>query len=505
MGVSDPRPAPTEHRPAALLLGACIGRSRLLGLAGSVLLAVAGYGAGARPGASPFGRLPDSQQLAQPWYVIGLACWSLGLLMLVSAWCLLRRPAYRGALSTRWVVCTVVLWAVPLLCSVPLASRDLYAYAAQGDLYAHGLDPYQVGPAALPSRWLAEMSPSWRASPVPYGPLALLAARLAATGSAGNLMVALCLLRLVALVGVLLLAVYLPRLAQRCGVPGGTACWLGLASPVLLLHLVSGGHNDALMLGLLVAGLACAAGHRRDGWWARWLPAGVLLGLAAAVKITALLVVPFAVVLVLPALTGGGRFVRATVGVLGAAAAVFGAVTAVSGLGLGWLFALSGTEASVQWTSLPTGVGMAIGFVLRVLGLPGAVGASQVCRFVAFYLVLPVVLVLLWWPVRRGGPVRAVVARAGASFGALLLASPTVHPWYVLWPVVLLAASVRDERVQQALTVLLVVLALLVLPDGYSLARVTAWAGAPLDVLVLFALGTVAVRRHRGSPITSNM
>ncbi|HEY3503850.1 MAG TPA: polyprenol phosphomannose-dependent alpha 1,6 mannosyltransferase MptB [Actinocatenispora sp.] len=499
---------------------------RYVGLAGAILVAAAGYGVGALPGHTPFGQLPTPTRLADPAYAVGMAAWLVGVVLLVVAWLRLRRPAYEGVLSDRWMLVTVGLWALPMLLSAPLGSRDGYAYAAQGDLYAHGLDPYQVGPSALPSRWLGEMSPSWRDSPVPYGPLALLVTRVAA--APGNLTVALVVLRLAALAGVLLLAWHLPRLARACGVPAGAACWLGLGSPVLLVHLVSGAHNDALMLGLLVAGLAYAA--RRRG-----VPAGLALGLAAAVKITALVALPFAVVLLLPATrllaaagtspgagpatrvdadpetgrgpgpdarrgsaAGVGRLVRAAVAPFLAGAVGFAAVTLVSGLGFGWVSALSGTEASVQWTSLPTGVGMVLGFPLAVAGLPGAGGVLAVCRAVAFYAVLPVVLVALWWPLRHGAATRTVVARAGWALAALLLCSPTVHPWYVLWPVAVLAAAVTDQRVVRTLAVLLVVLTALVLPDGYNLARVTAPVGALADVAVVVALAVSAVRRWRG-------
>jgi hypothetical protein len=140
---------------------------------------------------------------------------------------------------------------------------------------------------------------------------------------------------------------------------------------------------------------------------------------------------------------------------------------------------------------------MVLGFPLSVAGLPGAGGVLAACRAVAFYAVLPVTLVALWWPLRRGAATRTAVARAGWALAALLLCSPAVHPWYVLWPVAVLAAAVTDQRVVRALAALLVVLTALVLPDGYNLARVTAPVGALLDVAVVVALAVVGVRRLR--------
>jgi hypothetical protein len=45
-----------------------------------------------------------------------------------------------------------------------------------------------------------------------------------------------------------------PRLARRCGVAEVSALWLGAANPLLIMHLVAGIHNEALMLGLMLAG-----------------------------------------------------------------------------------------------------------------------------------------------------------------------------------------------------------------------------------------------------------
>jgi alpha-1,6-mannosyltransferase len=419
-----------------------------------------------------------------------MACWVVGLAGLVAGWLLLRRPARDGRLTARWVLVTTLLWALPLLLAPPLASRDAYAYAAQGELYAHGLDPYHSGPAALPSHWLADMSPSWRDAPAPYGPLALLIARLAAVVAGGHLTVAFAVLRIAALLGVLLLARYLPRLARLARVDAGAACWLGLASPLLAIHLVSGAHSDALMLGLLTAGLTFAAERR-------FLVAGPALGLAAAVKVTALLAVPFAVLLVLPVLSGRGRLARAAVAVVAGVVVAFGAVSAAAGLGFGWASAAFGAEASVQWTSLSTGVGLALGFPLQLLGLPGAAGVLTVARDLALFGLLPIVLVALWWPIRRGADTRTVLVRTGWAFAALLAASPTVHPWYVLWPVLILAAAATDRRVVAGMVAVTVAMNVLVLPDGYNLARVTGWVGAPLDLAVVVALVWLAARWYR--------
>jgi alpha-1,6-mannosyltransferase len=163
--------------------------------------------------------------------------------------------------------------------------------------------------------------------------------------------------------------------------------------------------------------------------------------------------------------------------------------------------ALAGTADSVQWTSVPTGVGMAIAAVLGALGLPGGGAVHAICTDVALYLVLPVVLVALWWPVRHGpaagAGVAGVVRRAGWALVALVACSPAVHPWYVLWGVAVLAAGVSDRRVVRGTAVALGVLAFLALPDGYNLARVTVWLGAPLDVAVVAVLVVAGARGYR--------
>ena len=60
--------------------------------------------------------------------------------------------------------------------------------------------------------------------------------------------------RLVVLLGVGLIVWATPRLARRCGVAEVSALWLGPANPLLFMHLVAGIHNEALMLGLMLAG-----------------------------------------------------------------------------------------------------------------------------------------------------------------------------------------------------------------------------------------------------------
>src|SRR5439155_910401 len=71
-----------------------------------------------------------------------------------------------------------------------------------------------------------------------------------------NLLVTVLLLRLVAVSGVVLIGISLPRLASARGRDPSQAFWLGVCNPLVLIHFIAGAHNDALMVGLTVAGLA---------------------------------------------------------------------------------------------------------------------------------------------------------------------------------------------------------------------------------------------------------
>ncbi|MEV4491833.1 polyprenol phosphomannose-dependent alpha 1,6 mannosyltransferase MptB [Micromonospora coxensis] len=479
--------------------------ARYTGLAGAVLLTVAAWLGGAMPTVPPAG--PG----AMPYGPAALGCWLLGTALMVGAWWSLRH----GAPSTRWAYRTAGLWLLPLLAAPPLASRDVYSYACQGWAYAAGRDPYTVGVAAAGCPWVDSVAPIWRDTPAPYGPLFLLLAALAAT-LGGGLLGTLALLRALALAGVLLAACCLPGLARACGVPVRRAAWLGLASPLVGVHLVAGAHNDAVMVGLLLLGLlvlvrrpgrAPAAGRLRRllaaGQPGALLVAGVLLGLAVAVKATAVVVLPFAAL----AAVRGRHTVRALwrdggLLAVGVATALLG-VSVLSGLGLGWIGGLARSGDSQQWTSPPTAVGFVVDYLGELAGRePGAV---PVARAVGLAL-LAVLLVALWWrawTVLRGrddarpepavGP-RTSLFAAGVALAATVALAPVLYPWYATWPLLVLAVSASRTT---WFTLPCAVAAFLSLPDGTSLARYTKAPGAIAMTALLLALAVLAVRTLR--------
>ncbi|MPZ29128.1 MAG: DUF2029 domain-containing protein, partial [Micromonosporaceae bacterium] len=436
-----------------------VGRLRWVGLAGTVLLAAGGFLAGARPGPAP------ATQAEALWggtggFRLGLLAYLAGLVLLGWAWWRLG-PAASGRSASgargqaaggsgrlgravtgagpglRWVLVTGALWALPLLFAPPLGSRDGYAYACQGAVWLDGHDPYAVGAAAGGCPWLATVPSLWHETSAPYGPLALVVsaaavalARAVTDSTDSQLLVAIGALRAVAVAGALLVAAFGPRLARACRVDPAAAAWLGLVTPLVAIHVVSGVHNDALLAGLVVAGLALAAGRpgRRPGTRAvRPVVAGVALGLAVAVKVTALAALPFAVLLAaVPGRPGGWRDGGWRDGgwrdggwlVLGAVAG-FAGLTGFTGLGTGWTGALADTGALAQWSSPPTGVGMAAGYLLRVLGVPGGYDAAvAVARLVGLGALLVVAAAVLVRAVRRAGDPRAVVGCAGVVLAA---------------------------------------------------------------------------------------
>jgi alpha-1,6-mannosyltransferase len=450
---------------------------RYAGLGGSVLLAVAAWSSGARspwrPTMTPRTVLSGADGLFAP------SAWALGTALLIGAWW-----AGRHAVpSARWAYVTAGLWALPLLPVLPLGSYDVYSYACQGHVLAAGQDPYSAGVAALGCPWLEAVSPTWRAAPAPYGPVFLLLAA-AAAKLGGTLAGTVAALRVIAVLGVLLIAVCLPVLARRRGVPVERAVWLVLACPLIPIHLISGAHNDAVMVGLLLAALAVAT---RPPATVTLIAAGVLIGLATGVKVTAVVVLPFLVLMAAPARAPIRALLRPAALILGAAAAALLAVSAATGLGFGWLANLSDSGASVQWTSPPTAVGLTAELAGRIFGAQWTVVPAARILGLA---VLAVVLVALWWRARDGDP----LLYAGLALTATVVLAPVFHPWYAIWPLAVLAATVRRET--RWLVVPAAVAAALCLPDGYNLALATRVQGA---VAMTLLIAVLVARRWRAA------
>jgi hypothetical protein len=490
---------PVAGRPGALVVA---------GLAGSALMAAGSLTAGALPGADPGVR-------AGGGYWAGVLGWGVGLLVLAAAWWRLGRAVHhRAGWSAARLLAVGALWAVPLLCAPPLASRDVYAYACQGWLWRDGVDPYAVGVAAGGCPWTASVPELWRDTTTPYGPVAVgvsgavvAVARAVAAGSETRLLVAVGLFRLLAVAATALAAGLLPRLARRCGVDPAAAVWLAALSPLVLVHAVGGAHNDALMLALVLAALRVATGAPGVG---RALAAGALLGLAVAVKVTALVAVPFAVLLTVLARRPAGRRTGSAVvpamAVPVAGVAVFALASAVTGLGLGWVDALSGTGRLVQWTSLPSGVGMAVGYLARAAGHP-----ELFDRTVALARLLGLVTLLAvaaWCLLRATRAVRGraadddpaarrtVLLACAVTFAAAAVLAPVFYPWYALTPLAVAAAGLAGWSRVRWVAGTVVGLSVLVLPNGLGLAVRTKLPGALADLAAVVTLLVLAVRRR---------
>ena len=396
--------------------------------------------------------------------------------------------ARERVISARWAVTTIVMWAAPFLVVPPMGSRDVYSYACQGHLYRNGLDPYQLGFRRFRARgW----TPSRRSgdTPAPYGPLFVLITA-AAVLLGGSLSVVILLLRLLAVAGLIAVVLGLPVLARRCGVPPRRALWVALAGPLVGVHLIGGPHNDALVIGSVVAGLALlVVGADRPGLQ---LVAGLILGFAVAVKITAVVVVPFAVLIAVGRHRRRGPVVRSASRVAGAAAATMAAVTAVSGLGLGWIAGMTHIRDLVQSTSPPTAVGMTLTYVGRPV-LPDF-DAVPAVRVIALLLLAAIVVVSGGAPprpptTRRSAP--RCMARGSPPQAAMVALAPSFHPWYAAFPLVLLAATTaRTDLVMAAATAA----AFLVPPDGNGLARFVKFPGAPLMTILVIAVVAYRLR-----------
>ena len=452
---------------------------RYTGLVGTILLAYASV-------------VAKNAGLAEP-------AWLAGTGLLLIAWLVLGRRL--ADVPARWLFVTATLWALPMLASAPLASRDIYSYACQGTLVSHGIDPYSHGVADLPCPWLSTVPKVWQHTPSPYGPLWLVLTGGAA--ATGRLALAIAVLRIFALAGMVLVAWAGHRLAGKLGTDPVRGAWLGVLAPVVLVHALSGAHNDALLAGLVVTAFALAAGAigpisdgaRVLAW--RAVAAGVLIGLAVAVKITALVALPF-VVLLLAADRRWGPIIRAGVLTCLGLIATYAALWATTGYGFGWVRALPNTTRSiVEWTSIPTGAGMGLAHALRRLGQAELAHHTVSYARAAGLGALALIVLGLWlWARGRATP-RAVVLAGGLALLVTVLLSPVAFPWYALAALAVLGYGIVEDRWRYGLGLLTAPVMLLILPNGNGLASFTRTSGALFDLLVILAAVLVAAYRTR--------
>jgi len=353
-----------------------------------------------------------------------------GLVVLVASWFELVRALRRNpATGLVRPVAVAVAWAAPILCMPPLFSRDVYSYAAQGALVQRGRNPYLDTPSSLGrGPFLDLVDPLWRHAPAPYGPAWERLSGWIVGAGGHDVLAAVVGFRLAALVGVALIAWGVPSLARSVGRSAPVAFGLAVANPAVLLVLLGGAHNDALMLGLLVAG--CAVARR-----GQVVPGLVLCALAAEVKIPALIGA-----VCIGWWWGEGmvdwrrRSVRVAAAV-GIAAGVMVVVGLVSGLGWRWLDGLANPGTVVSWLDPATAVGLALGHAAGAVGLAGhSTALVHGARAVSLGLAAVVSVVLI---VRseRIGPLEAL----GWSLLVFVVLGPVVWPWYETWGFVFLA------------------------------------------------------------------
>ena len=480
--VAEPaaRSWPWWHKPSARTV-------RRIGLVGSLMLLIGSLGAGALPTYDPVNHIPVLWSLRRgPGPTVALGLVYAGAAILALGWLHLGRlikEARSGrptpGASLAEVLRTGAWWTAPLLVAVPLASRDLYSYAAQAQITHAGLDPYTQGPQSSLGPFTDEVGYMWQDTPAPYGPLFLTLGRLVAILTRDHVVLTVLAMRLVAVAGVLLTVKYLPRLARACGADPATAVWLALLNPLLLIHFVGGGHNDAVMLGLMVAGVTIAVESVPGATDARRkLAIGVMLcTLALLVKAPAVLAIGFLVPVWAARLSGERRWLRAIVQIGVVALVTFVVASLAFGLGVGWVRQLNTPGAVVNPLSVPTGLGLLAATIARIG--PYIDSANPVIRAFrnVFLAVTLAVCLRLWHRTRQrpdGKPGLDPVLALGVALLAIVVLGPVVQPWYLLWPFAFLAAARLAEWAIAVIAGVSVSLVLLVTPQGSAL--LLSWA-----------------------------
>jgi hypothetical protein len=397
---------------------------------------------------------------------------AVGATFACAGFTLLERRAPRvgvGPVVAAIAIVFAVSVAVP-----PRTSNDLWSYTMYGrTVSVHSASPYDRVPADYPTDpFFGRVSPIWQHRGSVFGPLwvgyATVGTVLAGDSAFGN--------RLFFQITAALAAAAALLLIWRTTRSPVALAWLGL-HPMFGAVAVNGGHND-LVIGLaLVAGVLLLARRRP-------LAAGIVIGLAALVKLTALLALIGVVV------WAWRRRERRTATFTVAAAA------ATVALGYGPLFGsawhvLSGANRTVTpasiWNSL---VDLMLGHnAFRDVANPLAPNTTLiVISYVSLGCVVLLAFALAW----RAARSERVAPTVGVATATYPFVAEYAYPWYACWALPMFAEPDPSPLAWVVWTQAALMLAVLKLPvhwNGTALddsVRVLLTYAAPAVLLVLF-------------------
>ena len=379
------------------------------------LALVAACAAVAWPSDSPVAAAPGGHQVGDPtWSRLYLGFALAAFAAYVAAALLVRRGGLR---LVALAALAAAIQLAPLLGPL-LISTDAWTYWSYGRIAAvHDQSPYATPPSAFPDDpSYPYVGDAWRHTTSVYGPAFTLASEPLALAAGDSSDAAAWTYKTLGAAAMLAAALLAARLSRR---PAFALVLVGW-NPAMALDFAGGGHNDVWMAVLVVAALALAASGRRQLAGAAWAA-------AALIKWVPLVMLPLRAL----EARATGRPVRH----LGFAATFVGlAVAATVAYGWSWLRAALpllkhaevGSKFSIPHRLAHLGIPYSLAFGLCIVGL--VVGYA--------WLVLEA---------HRGR------ARLGLVACLLLLVTPYLVAWYVVWA--LPVAAAEDDRPAQWIAV----------------------------------------------------
>jgi alpha-1,6-mannosyltransferase len=427
--------------------------------------------------------------------LIATICAAVGFVLLI-------REAWAGRIPVRTVVILAIAFHAIVLMLPLLFSRDVYSYAFYGRIVTtYHANPYGATPSDFPLNSLFPLTwPGWRGTTSVYGPLFTWVSALMTTFvkkpsevvTSFQLLAAAASLGTIAVVG---------RLVQRVR-PERTAFAIAIigCNPIVIYHVVGGGHNDILVAFFVACAVSLLFAKRE-------LLSAIALALGMSVKATA--VVPLALLIVAIVANAEPDRRRRVL-------AMYGGVVAGVWLALALPFMRGGNPITALLEVSSHDSWMAPGqlIVRGASGLGGLIAGdalrapfAMAARIALFAGSLAAVVAIghrIWTSTRARTP-EALAAGWGWAFLAITLPSPVLFTWYLVWALPL--AWVMPKIARRGIVILSAFFVVTQLVTETSrlpafLRTVKLPFGHPIAIAVCVWVGYDLVRRLRkGTPL----